>query len=128
MNNFKGQDPSLPGSSECDFLQGSINGFKNESQEDFEKVSAHYKQTNSGYYDAWNKSMLNKLYTKIKSISGGDNGKMSNKNSNKISNKNMEKPEDFLGENDVVENDDVVKKEIVNEEIKKNEIEEDEYL
>lgn len=94
LTTFKGQDPSLAGSSECEFLIGSINAFKNDSKEDFEHIYSQYKQTNSGSYDSWNKEILNKIYHKIQG------GKTIEPNKNNNENHKEEKPDDYLGNDD----------------------------
>lgn len=65
LNTFKGQDPSLQGSSECDFLSGCISALKNQSKEEFEKAYYQFKQTNNAVYDNWNKEILNRIFAKF---------------------------------------------------------------
>lgn len=65
MVEFKGQDPSLPGSTESLFLEGIIDSIKKNDKNKFEKVFSDYRNTNSQSYDEWKKSVLSKLYSKM---------------------------------------------------------------
>lgn len=62
---FKGQDPSLPGSTESLLLEGVIDSLKKNEQAKFEKVFTDYKNANSQSYDDWKKAVLNKIYSKV---------------------------------------------------------------
>ena len=83
LNNFKGQDPSLHGSTEANFLHGCCDAFKENNKEEFERVYTQFKNTyDTATNSQWNKVIINKLYLKIQN--GGGEG-------------NKEIPDDYLG-------------------------------
>ena len=98
LSEFKGQDPSLSGSTEEDFLCGIIKSFKENDQESFESIFSKFKLTNSGSFDEWRKVIFNKLYEKIKNLksSGGYNIK-SNDNHGFDDKPKFNGDDDFLG-------------------------------
>lgn len=101
LNTYKGQDPSLSGSNESDFLTDCVNAFKNRSKQDFEKSFIQFKNISNLEYDPWRKTMINKIYLKFDSQNNKDDNpdEYLNNDNNKLIEKRKkgeQKEEDFL--------------------------------
>lgn len=97
MHTFKGQDPSLQGSCEYDFLEGLVKSMEAQDKSLFEKVYTQFKKTNSGSFDPWNKAILNKIYEKMQDFGGtNQNDFLGNEDKIKVKNNKPDEPDNFL--------------------------------
>ncbi len=72
LNDFKGQDPSLEGSSESNFLEGTIEALKKKDISIYEQAFNQYRTTNTASYDEWKKSVFNKIYKLFNTTNEGN--------------------------------------------------------
>ena len=73
-------------------MEGIIDAFKKNDKSTFESNFNSYKQTNTGGYDEWKKTIFNRLYNKIAKDGGGYNDYNNNNNNNNNNSFNDENP------------------------------------
>jgi len=74
----------MEGSTECLFLEASIEALKKNDKSIFELAYKDYKSTNSSTFDEWRKVNLNKIYNKVKQGHPSDTQTNNQNNLNEI--------------------------------------------
>ncbi len=74
----------MEGSTECLFLEASIEALKKNDKSIFELAYRDYKSTNSSTFDEWRKVNLNNIYRKVKQEYPSDTNNQIKNNQNNV--------------------------------------------